>query len=308
MGRRTINAHKLWFTKLRETENLMSPADLNGESLIAIVERWAQELKEAGAVEIHAEAYVSVEEVRRFNDNILIIEAMSGKSGEQGIVHDLEGVSDDIPIGEKQAPMSSCRAVLLCPSNGQMAMWFSEYSSRSSGARDLLTLLRRKWPSFETSAKYNETRVVMSEAILESGKITEIEVRLTRRASDSADGVESITGTYSHVFKPERKKPLSGILLGKFRDNPAKAYDYVELSETDPDEREVFVSVDVDGHKRKINVSNPDDGLYFHEELNGPGQPALPDGELVKYCCKEAVSYFERSGYSWEDSWSTAAG
>ena len=140
--------------------------------------------------------------------------------------------------------------------------------------------------------------------LLDNGKITEIEVRLTRRAPDLADGTQMIAGTYSHVFKPDRKSPLPTRLLSIFREDPAKAFDYVELSESDTNDREVFVSVVVDGHKRKIRVTDPDDGVYYHEELNGPGEQPLTDAQLVEYCSEEAVSYFDRSGFCWESDWS----
>lgn len=306
MGRRTINAHKLVFTKLRDVESLLSPKDINGESLIGIVEKWAEELRSDDAIEVSAETHIAVERVIRFNSNILIVEVMSGKSGEAGIVHDLEGVADDIPIKERQAPMSHSRAVLFSPSNGQMAMWFSEYSARSSGARNLLTLLKKTWPRLNTGAKFNESRVIMSEALAEGGKITEVEVRLTRRSSDLADGTHSEIGTYSHVFRPNKKRPLSIRLLEVFRENPTKAFEYVELLQSDNGEREVFVSVDIDGHKRKIRVSDPDDGVYYREELNGPGQPILTNSELVEFCSEEAATCFERSGYYWDSSWSQA--
>ena len=304
MGRRTLNAHKLQLNKLRESDNLVSPADIKGSSLIDVVEQWAMSLKSEGDVEVSADTYVSVESCRRFNNNILLIDVMSGKSGESGIVRDLEGAFDDIPIGEKQAPMSSCRALLFSPSNGQMAMWFSEYSARSSGARNLLTLLKKQWPRLDTGVRFNESRVIANEMLLDNGRITEIEVRLTRRAADSADGIEKREGTFSHIFRPNRKHPLSARLLSVFREDPSKAFDYVELSESNPENREVFVAVDIDGHKRKIRVTDPDDGVYYREELNGPGERPLTDAELVEYCSKEATSYYDRSGYCWEPEWS----
>lgn len=301
-----INAYKLVFTKLRDVENTLSPKDLNGESLIDVVEEWAEGLRNDDTIEVSAETHIAVERVTRFNNNILIIEVMSGKSGEPGIVHDLEGIADDIPINEMQAPMSHSRAVLFSPDNGQMAMWFSEYNARSSGARNLLTLLKKAWPHLNTGTKFNERRVIMSEALSDGGKITEVEVRLTRRSSDLADGAPSETGTYSHVFRPDRKNPLPIRLLEAFRKNPTKAFEYVELSQSDLDDREIFVSVDIDGHKRKIRVSDPDDGVYYHEELNGPGQPIITDSELIEFCSEEAVTCFERSGYCWDPSWSRA--
>lgn len=307
MGRRTLNAHKLVFNKLRDTDKLLSPADINGESLIDIIERWCIELKSAGDIEVFAESFITIKEVNRYSNNILIVEVMAGKTGEVGVVHDLEGYSEDILIGEKQAPMSSCRALLFSPNGGQMALWFSEYSERSSGARNLLKLLTKKWASFQTGAKLNSSRVVMSEAILENGKITEVEVRLVRRAADLTDGVESVKGVISHVFKPGRKTPLSAKLISVFRKNPEAAYDYVEIPEIVSEESEIFVSVDVDGHKRKINIGDAEDGVYFHEELNGPGKPKLSDSELVDYCTEEAVSYFDRSGYCWDEAWSKPA-
>lgn len=303
MGRRTLIIHKLQFSKLREKDNLVSPADIDGKSLIDIVEQWVKSLKE-GAVEISADTHVSVKSCHQYNSNILIIDVMSGKSGEPGIVHDLEGVSEDIPIGEMQAPMSSCRALLFSPSNGQMALWFSEYSARSSGARNLLTLLKKQWPQLETGVKFKESRVIASEMLLDNGKITEIEVRLTRRAPDLADGVEEREGTYSHTFRPNRKNPLPARLLSTFRKDPSKAFDYVELSESKQENREVFVSVDIDGHRRKIRVTDPDDGVYYREELNGPGEQPLTNAQLVEYCSEEAVSYFDWSGFCWEPDWS----
>ncbi|WP_346685986.1 hypothetical protein [Enteroscipio rubneri] len=304
MGRRTLNAHKLQLNKRMEPDNLVSPADVSGKTLVDIVEQWIESIKGDGAIEVGADTYVSVKNCYRFNDNILVADVMSGKTGESGIIHDIEGVSDDIPIGEKQAPMSSCRALLFSPSNGHMAMWFSEYSARSSGARNLLTLLKKKWPQLNTGATLKESRVIATEMLLDNGKITEVEVRLTRRAADLADGVESREGVFSHVFRPTRKNPLSARLLDVFRKNPSKAFDYVELSESDHEDHEVFVSIDVDGHKRKISVMDPEDGVYYREELNGPGQAPLTDAELVEHCSKEAVSYFERSGLCWEPEWS----
>lgn len=64
------------------------------------------------------------------------------------------------------------------------------------------------------------------------------------------------------------------------------------------------MSIDAEGHKRKIRIADPEDGFYYHEELNAPGEPVLTDDELVEYCSDEATSYFDRSGFCWDSSWS----
>lgn len=46
MGRRTLNAHKLTFSKLREPDNLCSPVDINGRNLIDLVETWAKVIQD----------------------------------------------------------------------------------------------------------------------------------------------------------------------------------------------------------------------------------------------------------------------
>ena len=307
MGRRTLNAHKLTFSKLREPDNLCSPVDINGRNLIDLVETWAKAIQD-DVVQVRPNSYMIIKKMQRFNNNILIVDTLSGKSGEAGIVYDLEGEIETVTIGEMQVPMASARAVLFSPSNGQMAMWFSEYGARSSGARELLTCLNRSWPSLNTGAKFNEVRIIADDILLEKGRVTEIEVRHIRRARDLADGTDTRTGTYSYVFKPSKKESLSAKIISKFRDDPAKAYDYVEIgaqcSDSFQDESDVFVSVDVDGRKRKIRISDPEDGIYFHVELNGPNDPILSNEELVEFCSEEATRYFKQTGYNWDPLWS----
>lgn len=312
MGRRTLNAHKLTFSKLREPNYLFSPADINGRNLIDLVEMWAQTIQENETVEVRANSYISIKKIYRFNNNILIIDTLSGRAGETGIIIDLEGEIDIVPIGEMQVPMSSARAILFSPSNGQMAMWFSEYGARSSGARDLLSLLKKNWPSLKTGAKFNEKRVIADEIWLEKGRVTEIEVRHIRRARDLADGIDTRPGSYSYTFKPAKGKSIAAKIISIFRDDPAKAYDYVEIEPKKlnalQDESDVFVSVDIEGHKRKIQISDPEDGVYFHQELNGPNDPILTNEELIDYCSEEATRYFKQTGFIWDPLWSEGIG
>ena len=50
MGWRTIAGHKLTFNKRRKPDELMCPADLNGERLQDIFANWAEALKSEGAL------------------------------------------------------------------------------------------------------------------------------------------------------------------------------------------------------------------------------------------------------------------
>ena len=74
--------HKLQLNKRMEPDNLVSPADVSGKTLVDIVEQWIESIKGDGAIEVGADTYVSVKNCYRFNDNILVADVMSGKTGE----------------------------------------------------------------------------------------------------------------------------------------------------------------------------------------------------------------------------------
>lgn len=306
MGRRTINAYKLTFNKMRKSDDVLSPADLNGTSLIDIVESWAKNQEERGLFEFRDDIHGAIREVKRFNNNILIVKAESGKSGEQGTLYDVNGNSADIPINEKQVATSFCRAVLFCPTRGQMSLWFSEYSGRSSSAKNVLDLLEKQWRQISAGVKFTKSRVRLSEYFLENADVREIEVRLNRRSSDLADSVKSIPGTLSHSLRPERGHRFPGGLLRRLQNKPSLAFDYLEIPEKS-DSYEVFAEVKLGGRTRKIKVANPEQSFYYYEELNGSNDPVLTDNELIHHCIEEVTEYFERSNLCWEPEWSKEA-
>lgn len=304
MGRRTIAGHKLIFNKFGKPKEIVPPADLSGERLQDLFLKWAKQKKGEGVILAHGQSFLRIVDANSYNDNIVVVETMSGKAGEKGEVYDSESGKSLFSLSEKDVPTSSARAILICPPRGCMALWFSEYSARSSGASLLLELFKRNWRKFETGLTFNKSRLIASEIALTKGIVTEVEVRLTRRSDDRGRGVEEKTGTISHKYKPAKKFQLSGNVIDRFRSNPAEAYELVEIrAPQDDDEAKIYVSVDVDGRSRKIEIFNPDDGVYFREELNSAGQPVYSNEEIVSYCVGEAKTFFTRAGGEWDDSW-----
>lgn len=70
------------------------------------------------------------------------------------------------------------------------------------------------------------------------------------------------------------------------------------------DNSRIYVSVNVDGHNRKVEIFDPDDGIYFREEFNSTDTPILSDEDIVRYRTEEAHAFFVRSGSEWNSSWS----
>lgn len=305
MGRRTIAGYKLTFNKYRKPAEHMCPTDLSGERLQDIFATWASELmKEGGVIQAGEQSFLRVVDVARFNDYIVVVSTMSGKAGEDGMVYDSESGKVRLVLTAKDVPTSSARAVLICPPRGDTALWFSEYSARSSGASLLLNVFKKYWVANRAGTTFNKNRLVAAEIALENGVVTEVEVRMVRRPDDRSDGLYAREGTVTHKFKAAKGRPLSGKIISKFRKDRSKAYDLVEIKEPNRDEdSEIYVSVDVDGHSRKVDIFNLDDGIYFREELNAEDEPSLSDDNLIAYCAVESRLFLERSGCDWDDSW-----
>lgn len=308
MGRRTIAGHKINFHKSRKPELPESPADLCGNSLTAIFANWAQEMSDSGLLEAGNQTFLCVVSAYRYSNSVVVVKTMSGKAGEEGEVIDSSNNEVRLRLSPRDVPTSSTRAVLVCPPRGNTALWFSEYSARSSGASQLLTMFEKYWRSQNTGITMKKARLIAQEIALEDGLLTEVEVRLTRRADDRADGVDTATGTISHKFKPSKNNRLLGRLIDIFRDNPARAYELVEIEDIPEDrDAEIFVSVDIDGRHRKVQIFNQDDGVFFREELNDSTHPVLDDDQLVRFCSEESASFLERCNEEWDPAWAIRA-
>ena len=306
MGRRTISGHKLTFNRSRHRGDIVPPACLMECGLADLFENWTTAKVNAGVVHVSDQNYLRVAQVIRFNQSIVIVDTLAGKAGERGEVYNIENGNMLFELTDRDVPTSNVRAILFSPPRGRMALWFSEYSARSSGASLLLTLFKREWKSVCEDITFNKERLIASEIAIEDGLVTEVEVRLDRRSDDRANGNESLPGVVSHKFKPSKHSPLSGRLISAIRKNPAKAYELVGLSSTknNSENEEIFVSVDVAGRHRKVQLFNPDDGIYFREELNDSSHPILTNDEIVAFCSEEAEVFFQRSGGEWEQDWS----
>lgn len=229
---------------------------------------------------------------------------MAGKSGESGEVVSIESNKVLFKLGEMDVPASPARALFLCPPRGQMALWFSEYSARSSGASMLLALFDKEWKAAERGFTLTKKRLIASEIALDEATVTSVEVSLTKRSDDRADGNDEVIGTEIHKFKPSKKHRLLGTIIEKFRNTPSSAYELVGLDGPSYDDAEIYVSVDVDGRKRRVQVFNPEDGVYFREELNDSTHPIFTHNQLVKYCCDNAITFMKRGNYDWLPEWS----
>lgn len=103
MGRRTIAGHKLTFNKSRKPDEHVCPADFSGESLQGIFAAWAEELMHDGVVSVRGQSFLRVVDVKRFSDYIVIVDTMSGKAGEEGVVYDTESGESRFTLTEKDA-------------------------------------------------------------------------------------------------------------------------------------------------------------------------------------------------------------
>lgn len=56
-----------------------------------------------------------VQNVKRYSENVVIVDTMSGKAGEEGVVYDSESGKSRFSMTENDVPVSSARAILVSP-------------------------------------------------------------------------------------------------------------------------------------------------------------------------------------------------
>lgn len=115
MGRRTIAGYKLTFHRSHQPDKEGSPNDLNGKSLPDILVRWARDKQDNGLIRVRDQRFIRVNSVTRFSKYVVVIDVMSGTSGEQGEVYDADSGAGKYSLTENDVPASSVRAILMSP-------------------------------------------------------------------------------------------------------------------------------------------------------------------------------------------------
>ncbi|RAD74035.1 hypothetical protein DN508_33645, partial [Burkholderia multivorans] len=143
--------------------------------------------------------------------------------------------------------------------------------------------------------------VTEGEAWREAAKLTEVEVRVTGKSADVADGLTVKVGRVSHVARPERRGFFPGKLLGELH-RTSVAAEVVAVDEL-PEDHDVFVTMVRDGRTKKFQLGS-EGAPAIREVLNDSNEEALDVDKLVETCTEKVRDLLARTGGEWDAAWS----
>lgn len=302
MGRRVLTVSELTFhQKFKRNPASFAPADLNGEDLVDIFETWAKGLSAADTHDEERQTWVSVAGLTRYAPRVILLELRVGAYGEPGEVVDTDTGK---PVGEiehHQAPTGQNRAMLFVPAEGESAYFLSEESSRGSAGSRILRLFKSHFSQYTNQITMETAAVTEGEAWREAAKVTEVEVRVTGKSADVADGLKVKVGRVSHIARPERRGFFPGKLLGELHRKNVVA-EVVSVDEL-PEEHDVFVTMVRDGRTKKFQLGS-EGAPAIREVLNHSNEDALDVDKLVETCAEKVRDLLARTDGKWDAAWS----
>lgn len=302
MGRRVLTVSELTFhRKHKRNPTTFAPVNLAGEDLLDIFETWAKSLDTSNTHNEERQTWVSVEEVVRYASRVLMLDLRVGAYGEPGELMDISTGATVGQIEDHQAPTGENRALLFVPKRGERAYFLSEMSSRGSAGGHILRLFKKHFSEYTDQITMKTAPVTEGEAWREAAKLTEVEVRVTGKSADVADGLRVNVGRVSHIARPERREGFPGKLLDKLHRASVVA-DVVAVDEL-PEEHDVFVTMVRDGRKKKFQLGS-EGAPAIREVLNDSNEEALDADKLVETCTKKVRDLLVRTGGEWDAAWS----
>ncbi|MFJ5108116.1 MULTISPECIES: hypothetical protein [unclassified Glutamicibacter] len=302
MGRRVLTVSELTFhQKFKRNAASFAPADLDGEDLLDVFASWAEGLTTADTHNEKRQTWVSVAEVVRYAPRVIMLDLRVGAYGEPG---DLVDISTGDPVGQiedHQAPTGENRAMLFVPELGERAHFLSEESSRGSAGGRILSLFKKYFSQYTDQITMVTAPVTEGETWREAAKLTEVEVRVTGKSADVADGLTVKVGRVSHVARPERRGFFPGKLLGELH-HASVAAEVVAVEEL-PEDHDVFVTMVRDGRAKKFQLGS-EGAPAIREVLNDSNEAALDVDQLMETCTEKVRDLLARTGGEWDAAWS----
>lgn len=303
MGRRVLTVTEMTFHQKRvRNGETRSPSDLDGKDLLNIFHDWVSDIPEEDQTFGKYQTFVVVESVKRVAARVLLIDLRVGSYGEPGEVRDVNTKEIVHTITDNEAPVGSNRALLFVPQIGERAYFLAEESSRGSGGSRILAMFRHHFSESIDAVTMNTARETESETWTKLADLAEVEVRITGRSVDIADGPDVKVGRLSHLARPvSGAKYFPRQLLSKLSDRRVLSQ-VVSVPDLDPD-YEVYVTMEHGDRSKKFLLGN-ETGPAIREVLSEAGERPLTDEMLIARCTERIGNLLQRHQESWDPAWS----
>ncbi|MDO4613963.1 MAG: hypothetical protein Q4B10_07905 [Actinomycetaceae bacterium] len=302
MGRRVLTVYELSFHEKRKRNPAsFVPANLDGEDLLDVFERWVSGLTPEHTHNEDRQTWVSVADVSRYAPRVLLLDLRVGAYGEPGELVNVETGERVGIIEDNQAPTGSNRALLFVPKTGERAYFLSEESSRGQAGGRIRELFRSHFSKHTDKVTMVMSAVTEGEVWAEAAQLTEVEVRVEGKSVDVADGPNVKVGKISYVARPERRRRFPGNLLKNLK-NETVLKRIIAVDDL-PDDRTIWVTMERNGRTKKFELGT-EGAPAIRELLNASSEPTLETDELVSRCAERVTGLCERRGAAWDATWS----
>lgn len=308
MPRRNLTATQI-FVHPRRKPNDKIPLDSipgkDGETFdyLTLFHGFAQEVTHLHLHDTTREQWTAVAKIPEPKGRTLLIQADTGKYGEQGTAVDIETGLSDFEYSPKHSIQVTTHGVLIIPRDAHYGILFQERSNGRCGAGRIHDVFMDRFKETFPNLLVKAIPVLESEAWLEAADLMEIQVEVTKPSSDEADfDIPSLSdATFSYNIRPSgEKKSLPRRLYDQLRGKDIKPGQLVGLAKG-AEAGKVFVTFAKDGRRKSFELHKANQPVASIL-LTDHGEEALAPIEIRSRCLKEAADYFPMMGIEWRES------
>ena len=300
MPKRSLIAKSLLFrTKHSRTPESFSPANLNEQNLLDLIEEWLNLPDSLPMMVDGSNDCVKLRNYWRVNHTSLFIDTYSGKSGEESYVF-APGEEEEVGrIEPEQAVAGHTRVLFYVPERGEIALMFSEVCMRGTSGT-------RIYNEFSSHFRSNVQGIMMERrVVLESDEwldnicaVKSIKLKKGCLPVRAAEYVGSRSGSYEIEVKPGRGERYPPETIVRMRDDPQSAIIELGLPEVARNDGTKLSATVLgnDGREKTIDLFDDDALPQFRRTLSESNEEEMSDQSFIEYCEQRALEILRRYG------------
>ena len=302
---RSMTVHALRFTRKWKTDIPLNPRDLDGDDLFRLMENFGSRCSFEETRDEGSQSMLRVTDCRRVSDSELLLKVTQAKWGEPSDVLNPSNPDEvTLHISERDPVASSCRAFCIAPPVGNRALYFSEYSDRSSASYHFLSLFHKDFVGSAPDVKLGLFREFSGKEWLETARVSSLAIEARRKATHIEDGSERFTGKLRLSITPDSisgwGEKLKNAVFGRFESSDEECPGLIDIAEDlgfhVGDDDEIIGKATLEGLDGKKTTVSIDRGLrppYIRELIQTPSGGPLSDDDFMMRCRDRAATLFE---------------
>ena len=300
---RSMTVHALRFHRKRKTDVPINPHNLNGESLFELMRAFGHNCGFDTTRDETSHRMIKVNEFSPLSNRECLIKVTQASWGESSDVldpNDFNTVAHH--IDERDPVASPSRALCIAPPVGNKALYFSEYTDRSSASYFFLSLFKSNFVHAIPDITLDVKREFTEEEWLETARVSSLTIETRRKAANLDDGTTRFVGKLRFSITPDNRfgwaDRLKSLTIDPLWKHNAGLIDIAEdlgFSVGKDDEVSGKATlVGLDGKRTTVSIDEGIRAPFIREVIQTPSGGALSDDDFVTRCRDRATILFNR--------------